>query len=215
MFTSPSLNTVIQVFTRSFVSVLFLFALSACGNSNSTGDTSSAGGAGDPTLVSVLVSPGAVTLAPDATQTFTATGKMSDDSTTSIIVQWSTTAGTITQAGNYTAASTPGVAQVTATDSVSGLTGSATVTVTTQGNTAWSAPFTLPVNAIHSAMLPSGKVLMFYAQHGTNNAFASLFDPVTQQTVDVPPPADWNPDCVGQTFLADGTLLMEIGRAHV
>ena len=212
MCTQPRFKTVLRLsFIRNAVSALLLGALAACG-----GGTNSAGGAATaPTLVSISISPSAVALVPAATQTFTAVGKMSDDSTINISVQWSATAGTITQAGVYTAGSTLGVGQVTATDLASGLAGNASVTITAQGSAAWSNPFSLPVNAIHSAMLPSGKVLMFYAKHATNNAFASLFDPATLQTVDVPPPADWNPDCVGQTFLADGTLLMAGGTiAH-
>lgn len=216
MLTQSWFETVVRLrFFRSAVAVLFMVALAACGDTNSSGGTNTTGGGADPTLVSVLVSPGAVTLAPDATQTFTATGKMSDDSTTSITVQWSATAGTVTQAGAYTATATTGTAQVTATDTASGLAASATVTITAQGSSSWSSPFPLPVDAIHSAMLPSGKILMFYAQHGTNNAFAGLFDPATLQTVDVPLPAGWNPDCVGQIFLADGTLLLVGGTiAH-
>ncbi len=213
MSAQPRFVTIVWFrFIRSTVTVLFLFTLSACGDTNSKGD---AANSTNPTLVSISVSPGTVSLVPAATQAFTAVGKMSDDSTTNISVQWSATAGTITQAGVYTAGSTLGAGQVTATDSASGLVGNTTVTIAAQGSAAWSNPFPLSVDAIHSAMLPSGKVLIFYAQHGTNNAFAGLFDPATLQTVDVPLPAGWNPDCVGQIFLADGTLLLVGGTiAH-
>ncbi len=213
MSAQPRFVTIVWFrFIRSTVTVLFLFTLSACGDTSSKGD---AANSTNPTLVSISVSPGTVSLVPAATQAFTAVGKMSDDSTTNISVQWSATAGTITQAGVYTAGSTLGAGQVTATDSASGLVGNATVTIAAQGSAAWSNPFPLSVDAIHSAMLPSGKVLIFYAQHGTNNAFAGLFDPATLQTVDVPLPAGWNPDCVGQIFLADGTLLLVGGTiAH-
>ncbi|QDV89875.1 hypothetical protein RAS2_09500 [Phycisphaerae bacterium RAS2] len=79
----------------------------------------------------------------------------------------------------------------------------------------WSTPFSLPLIAIHSAVLPTGKVLMFSAEHGVPGIHAWLFDPAsilgTPVLTNVPPPTGWNPDCAGHSFLPDGRLLVAGG----
>lgn len=75
----------------------------------------------------------------------------------------------------------------------------------------WTAPFELPLIAIHSAMLPTGKVLMFSAEHGVPGIHGWLLDPETLAITSVQPPAGWNPDCAGHSFLADGRLLVAGG----
>lgn len=79
----------------------------------------------------------------------------------------------------------------------------------------WSAPFSLPLIAIHSAVLPTGKVLMFSAEHGVPGIHGWLLDPAsipgTPVLTEVPPPAPWNPDCAGHSFLPDGRLLVAGG----
>ncbi len=79
----------------------------------------------------------------------------------------------------------------------------------------WSAPFSLPLIAIHSAVLPTGKVLLFSAEHGVPGIHGWLFDPAsipgTPILINVPPPAPWNPDCAGHSFLPDGRLLVAGG----
>ncbi|MCC7390488.1 MAG: hypothetical protein IT431_17180 [Phycisphaerales bacterium] len=62
----------------------------------------------DPTNPQVRVSPGFVDLLPGASKQFTVTGATS--------IQWTATAGTIDQNGNYTAPATKGTYTVTATD---------------------------------------------------------------------------------------------------
>lgn len=42
----------------------------------------------------------------------------------------------------------------------------------------WSAPFDLPLIAIHSAVLPTGKVLMFSAEHGVPGIHGWVLDPL-------------------------------------
>jgi hypothetical protein len=61
-----------------------------------------------PTLTAVEVSPATVSLSAGATQQFTALGRMSDGSTSSVTVNWSETGGTITSGGLYTAGGTAG-----------------------------------------------------------------------------------------------------------
>ena len=76
---------------------------------------------------------------------------------------------------------------------------------------AWSQPFSLPLIAIHAAMLPTGKVLLFSAEHGVPGIHGWILDPVSLALKNVPPPPPWNPDCAGHSFLADGRLLLSGG----
>lgn len=76
---------------------------------------------------------------------------------------------------------------------------------------AWDPPFALPLIAIHSAVLPTGKVLLFSAEHGVPGIHGWLLDPSTLALTNVPPPAPWNPDCAGHSFLPDGLLLVAGG----
>lgn len=75
----------------------------------------------------------------------------------------------------------------------------------------WSEPFPLPLIAIHAAMLPTGKVLLFSAEHGVPGIHGWLLNPVSLALQNVPPPPPWNPDCAGHSFLADGRLLVAGG----
>ena len=67
-----------------------------------------------PTLTAVEVTPASASLAVGATRQFTALGRLSDGSTTSVPVTWSETGGTITAGGLYTAGSTAGTFRVIA-----------------------------------------------------------------------------------------------------
>lgn len=75
----------------------------------------------------------------------------------------------------------------------------------------WSEPFALPLIAIHAAMLPTSKVLLFSAEHGVPGIHGWLLDPASLTLKNVPPPEPWNPDCAGHSFLADGRLLVSGG----
>ena len=94
----------------------------------------------------------------------------------------------------------------------------------------WGAPFSIPVMGIHAAMLPTGKVMWFSypknpaPRHGgggvndPNTAQAWLWDPATGTTKRVDPPLWRDPGdgqlkpaniwCAGQTFTADGRLVV-------
>lgn len=82
---------------------------------------------------------------------------------------------------------------------------------TAQQDGQWTEPFSLPLIAIHSAMLPSGKVLLFSAEHGVPGIHGWLLDPGSLALTNVQPPDGWNPDCAGASFLADGRLLVAGG----
>ena len=82
---------------------------------------------------------------------------------------------------------------------------------TVQQDGEWTEPFSLPLIAIHSAMLPSGQVLLFSAEHGVPGIHGWLLDPGSLELTNVQPPDGWNPDCAGHSFLADGRLLVAGG----
>ncbi|MFY1634020.1 galactose oxidase-like domain-containing protein [Solwaraspora sp. WMMB335] len=71
------------------------------------------------------------------------------------------------------------------------------------------------VNAIHAALLPTGKVLLIAGSGNDREQFDAgtfktlLFDPATEQTELVPTPEDLF--CSGHAFLADGNLLVAGG----
>ena len=51
----------------------------------------------------------------------------------------------------------------------------------------WDPPFDLPLIAIHSAVLPTGKVLLFSAEHGVPGIHGWVLDPSTLDLTNVPP----------------------------
>ena len=99
----------------------------------------------------------------------------------------------------------------------------------------WTAPFPIPVMAVHAAVLPTGKVMWFSypknpnVRHGgdgpasPNTAQAWLWDPATGQQTRVDPPLWRDPAdgvlkpaniwCAGQSFTADGRLVVVGGNA--
>jgi hypothetical protein len=93
---------------------------------------------------------------------------------------------------------------------------------------AWEPPFAIPALAIHSVLLPTGKVLIFaYPRRPTqysaaeNFTKAYLLDPTNGATKAVPPPKFRDPKtgrmrpanlfCGGTSLLADGQLLVTGG----
>src|SRR6476646_8241644 len=76
----------------------------------------------------------------------------------------------------------------------------------------WTQPFNLPLIGMHSSLLPTGKVLLYSAEHGVPGVQAYVLDPVTLALTDVAPPVDWIPACSGHSFLADGRLLVTGGQ---
>jgi hypothetical protein len=83
-----------------------------------------------PTLQAVVLSPATVSLAAGAGQQFTATGSLSDGSTTAVTVTWTATGGSISSGGLYTAGQTSGTFRIIGTQSGGILADTATVTVT-------------------------------------------------------------------------------------
>jgi hypothetical protein len=83
-----------------------------------------------PTLTAVEVSPTTATVGAGTTQQFTAIGRMSDNSTTSIAVTWSATGGSISSGGLYSAGGTAGSFRVIATQQGGSLADTSVVTLT-------------------------------------------------------------------------------------
>ncbi len=84
-----------------------------------------------PTLTSITVAPTPVTIASSTTKQFAATGHFSDGSTGGVAVTWTATGGTVDATGLYTAGTTDGNYQVTATSTSSAIAGHADVTIST------------------------------------------------------------------------------------
>ncbi|RMI31950.1 DUF1929 domain-containing protein [Nocardia stercoris] len=85
------------------------------------------------------------------------------------------------------------------------------------GKGSWTVQtFQSPVRAIHSAMLPGGKVLLIAGSGNDPTAFAAgtftstLFDPSTNRFTNIPTPADFF--CAGHVQLPDGRLLVMGGN---
>jgi hypothetical protein len=84
-----------------------------------------------PVLARIDVTPISAALQPGATQQFSATGAMSDGSSTAVTVTWAATGGTVTSSGFYTAPSGAGTYLVIATEQTGTLADTAQVTVGT------------------------------------------------------------------------------------
>ncbi len=77
----------------------------------------------------------------------------------------------------------------------------------------WSAPTTWPFVAIHTSVLPNGKVLSWGRTDEHHTPSASLWDPATATLTPVPN-HDTNLFCAGHSFLPDGRLLVTGGHIH-
>jgi len=102
-----------------------------------------------PTLSSITLTPGSVSLSAGQGQQFSVSGTLSDGTTTSVSPTYTATGGTISAAGLYTAGTTAGTFRVIATAASKADTSAVTLTVPTTGSLTWSADF-------ESGAYPSG-----------------------------------------------------------
>lgn len=89
--------------------------------------------AGPPTLVQIVLVPGAATLLIDATRLFSVYGRMSNGDSVAVGVTYDATGGTITSSGLYTAGQTAGTYQVVALATGGALADTASVVVVASG----------------------------------------------------------------------------------
>ena len=129
----------------------------------------------------------------------------SEDTTAPYGISWNTT--TLAD-GNHTLAAR-------ARDTSGNTTTSATITAKVNNAPAgsdpsvvgqWGPVISLPAVAIHSALLPNGKVLLFQGDFAVGG-MQYVFDPATGTTVQVPDAAA-DLFCAGQAVLADGRVLV-------
>jgi hypothetical protein len=83
-----------------------------------------------PSIVAVTVSPDTVTLGPGGSQTFAATGVLSDGTTVAIGVNWQATGGSVDAGGAYTAGATAGSYHVIAANTEGTLADTVDLTIT-------------------------------------------------------------------------------------
>ena len=126
--------------------------------------------AAPPVLTSITVAPPSVSLAPAATQQFTATGHFTGGGTGSVAVTWTATGGTISPTGLYTADAVVGSYQVTATQTGGSIAGTATVTITL-------APPTLTSISVAPAsvtLIPSATQQFTATAHYSDNSTGTI-----------------------------------------
>lgn len=159
MIPGPSPRT--RVASLALASFLIALAAAGCGSGSHAGSNGSGkGSTTPPALASIAVTPSVATIAPGATQQFTATGTWSDGSTGDVTstANWSsssTSVATVSAAGLATAAAA-GTTTLTAT--ISGVTSTAMLTVTPAAPTLSSIAIT-PA----SASLTTGATQQFTA----------------------------------------------------
>lgn len=83
-----------------------------------------------PVLAAIILTPANVTLQSGTAQQFTASGQLSDGSTTAVTVTYTSTGGTITPAGLYAAGATTGTFRAIATAQGGTLADTSTITIT-------------------------------------------------------------------------------------
>jgi len=104
-----------------------------------------------PDLIAVEVTPATATVATGQSQAFTAMGRLSDNSTTTVPVTWTATGGSVSAGGVYTAGATAGSYRVIATEvGGAGLADTATVTVSSAGPTLVAIQITTDSARVHA-----------------------------------------------------------------
>jgi uncharacterized protein YjdB len=158
---------------------LLLIALAAtgCGSNGSAGSSTHGSGKGSnpPALASIAVSPASATVAPGATQQFKATGTWSDGSTGDVTTtaNWTSSAGNVaTVKSGLATGAAGGTATLTAT--ISGITGTATLTVTPAAPTLSSIAITPANSSIEAGTTQQFTAIGVYTDSSTQNLTSSV-----------------------------------------
>ncbi len=174
----PHLSARARLALFALPAALILFAAAGCGSNGKAGSGGPGSGKGSsppPALASIAVSPSVATIAPGATQQFTATGTWSDGSTGDVTAtaNWTSSSTSVAsaKAGLATGAAA-GITTLSAT--ISGVSGTATLTVTPAAPTLSSIAIT-PA----SASLAAGATQQFtatgvYSDGSTQNLTSSV-----------------------------------------
>jgi uncharacterized protein YjdB len=127
----PHLPPSRRLFVPALTVLFAIAALSGCGGGSSASGTQGSGKGAPPALASIAISPSTATLASGATQQLKATGTWSDGSTGDVTAtaNWSSSSASVaTVKGGLVTAAGGGTTTISAT--ISGVSGTATVTVT-------------------------------------------------------------------------------------
>ncbi len=154
---SPSSTSSGSTTTYTAPPTVGLYTVTAASNESPTATASATVAVYDPATVTVTVSPATTTLLTGAQQTFSAIVTNAPSGT----VTWSANGGTITQAGVYTAPSSPGTYTIFAGTSWTTTPGTATVTVKT-----------LDLNG--DGTVDQRDLLFFAKYYGSTNATCNL-----------------------------------------
>jgi uncharacterized protein YjdB len=171
----PSPRT--RVASLALASFLIALAAAGCGSGSHAGSNGSGkGSTTPPALASIAVTPSVATIAPGATQQFTATGTWSDGSTGDVTstANWSsssTSVATVSAAGLATAAAA-GITTLTAT--ISGVTGTAMLSVTPAAPTLSSIAITPASPSIAAGATQQFTATGTYSDGTTSNLTASV-----------------------------------------
>ena len=171
----PSPRT--RVASLALASFLIALAAAGCGSGSHAGSNGSGkGSTTPPALASIAVTPSVATIAPGATQQFKATGTWSDGSTGDVTstANWSsssTSVATVSAAGLATAAAA-GTTTLTAT--ISGVTGTAMLTVTPAAPTLSSIAITPASPSIAAGATQQFTATGTYSDGTTSNLTASV-----------------------------------------
>src|SRR5262249_18399475 len=176
----------------------------------------------NPSVSSIVCSPSTLTSGATTTCTVTLTVPaptggsavtLSSNNPTALPVPGSITvpAGAASTTFTATAGSVTTAQTVTLTATLAGATATTVTVASSQAQLkgAWSGPFTWPFVAVHSVLMPTGKVLAW----DLDNNVVQVWNPTADTFTDVTNVAEnFSFFCAGQTALGDGRVLIDGGH---
>ena len=166
-----------------------------------------------PTLSAVEVTPASASLVTGGAQQFSALGRMSDNSTTSVTVTWSATGGTITTGGLYTAGATAGAYRVIAVQQGGTRADTSAVTVSAPPANGTADPAALPAAVVGSPVAPQVSAYTALNVPGMS-AGQSYVDPATGTRVVKLTDATWGTGQLGPDYAHHGRVGRNSGTRY-